>query len=238
MPKKGWQLNHRRRMPCYGIALVLVLSWAALTFPPSVYPETLEPLQPALDSPRGASNLQLQGIHPPACLPNLAIRRPRPRTGRFFQQGALLWSGFVGVTGNTPLGWGRIAQWTVETYQSDRRASLSGWTFGHIEARQTTPGFVFGPVWGFRRQVWQNQRWSTFFVTTLGPVWHQHPVTPESLRFNFDIQGGFGVTRRIGRSLLLQAGCRWYHLSNARMRGKEANLGFDSPLWFFGLIGR
>jgi hypothetical protein len=168
----------------------------------------------------------------------LALKTHRPSPPRFFVPGSRLWSGFAGYSEDTPLGRARIVQWTIDTYQTPRRASLSGWTIGHIDAKQTKPGYVAGPVWGMRRHLWQNDRWSTFVVGTFGPVLHQNRVTPESLRFNFDIQGGLGVTYRLGRSFLIQAGCRWYHLSNARVRGKDANLGFDSPMWFFGLMGR
>jgi hypothetical protein len=176
----------------------------------------------------------------PGILPagQFSLNHHRPSSPGFFAQGARLWSGFAGYSADTPLGRARIMQWTVDTYQTSRRASLSGWTIGHIDARQTRPGYVAGPIWGMRRHLWQNDRWSTFVVGTFGPVLHQHRVTPESLRFNFDIQGGFGLTYRLGRSILVQVGCRWYHLSNARVRGKDANLGFDAPMYFFGVMSR
>jgi len=31
-------------------------------------------------------------------------------------------------------------------------------------------------------------------------------------------------------------GLRWFHISNGRIKGKEHNVGFDSPLFYAGVM--
>lgn len=78
--------------------------------------------------------------------------------------------------------------------------------------------------------------WSAYLDGLVAPVLHEHALTPQSLRFNFDLEGGVGATRRVAAGLHLNGGLRWHHLSNARVRGKSRNLGYDVPLGYIGLL--
>ena len=54
--------------------------------------------------------------------------------------------------------------------------------------------------------------------------------------FNFTLQGGTGATYNVTDRLTAMLGVRWYHISNARIRGRDRNVGFDSPLFYLGLM--
>ena len=49
-----------------------------------------------------------------------------------------------------------------------------------------------GPEVGVRWHFAQNESWSTFLDGKVGTVFHEEALTPDSLRFNFDLQLGVG----------------------------------------------
>ena len=128
---------------------------------------------------------------------------------------------------------GRLA---AGQFISDGLALYLGASLGYADASKTDGGFLGGPEIGVRWHFLRDQNWSVFFDASSGIFVHEHPMTDESLRFNFNLQGGFGGTYRVGDRMLLQGGVAWHHLSNARIRGKEHNLGYDGPMGYVGLI--
>lgn len=129
-----------------------------------------------------------------------------------------------------------LAQIHRSDYIDDGLAFYYGANIGYGESKKTTDGFQGGPEVGLRWHFWEKGRWTTYLNGSVGALFHQHALTEDSLRFNFDLQGGLGTTCRISEKLLLQSGIGWHHLSNARIRGKEHNLGYDGPLIYLGVM--
>lgn len=53
---------------------------------------------------------------------------------------------------------------------------------------------------------------------------------------NFTMQAGFGLTRRVSESMHLMGAARWFHVSNARRKGREENPHTDGIGAFFGVM--
>ena len=53
---------------------------------------------------------------------------------------------------------------------------------------------------------------------------------------NFTFQGGMGTTYQLSDRVVPMGGLRWLHISNARIKGKERNAGFDSPMFYVGIM--
>lgn len=54
--------------------------------------------------------------------------------------------------------------------------------------------------------------------------------------FNFTPQIGMGFTFELSDRLMLMAGARWYHISNARIKGYNNNVGYDAGMAYIGLM--
>lgn len=87
-----------------------------------------------------------------------------------------------------------------------------------------------------RWHVAKRNPWSLYVEALAGAVYQRHPITPASLRFNFDLQGGGGVTYRVSRNAMLAGGIRAHHLSNARVRGRNHNMGYDAAMLYLELM--
>ena len=55
--------------------------------------------------------------------------------------------------------------------------------------------------------------------------------------FNFTLQSGFGATYGLSDLFIPMGGMRWFHISKARIRGRDRNVGFDSPMFYLGFNG-
>ena len=129
-----------------------------------------------------------------------------------------------------------LTQLHVIRYFRDDLAILYGGTIGYADAKQADGGVFGGPELGVRWHFAQDDTWSTFLDGSIAAVFHEEAITPESLRFNFDLQLGVGATYRLSKQAMVLGGVRSFHLSNARIQGKDNNLGFDAPLVYVGLM--
>lgn len=112
----------------------------------------------------------------------------------------------------------------------------AGVTLGYAHALRTKDHLVGGPQVGALWRFAQSGRWSGYLDGLAGAVVHEEPMTDASLRFNFDLQAGVGGGYALGGGTLVRGGVRWHHLSNARIRGKPRNLGYDGPLLYLGVV--
>jgi hypothetical protein len=128
-----------------------------------------------------------------------------------------------------------ITQFAISHYLVDNIAVHYGCILGYADAQRTPGGVLGGPEVGLRWHVVKGKRWSTYMEALAGAVYEQNPLSPHSLRFDFDLQGGGGATYSLCRDLMMQGGVRWHHLSNARVRGKKHNFGYDALMLYIGL---
>ncbi len=153
-----------------------------------------------------------------------------------FAKGARYWSVTAGRSRHASIGSVDYTQIHLSHYLLDNLALDYGWMVGYIDAERTSAGMLGGPQVGVRWHVAKGRRWSTYTEGLVGAVVQQYPLTEHSLRFNFDLQPGGGATYRLTEHTLCQGGVRWHHLSNARIRGKAHNFGYDGPMLFLQVM--
>jgi opacity protein-like surface antigen len=88
------------------------------------------------------------------------------------------------------------------------------------------------PRWHYLAQ----DNWSLYLDGGWGFVYTSDTLRDPGTHFNFTLQGGAGATYNVTDRLTAMLGGRWYHISNARIRGRDRNVGFDSPLFYLGLM--
>lgn len=153
-----------------------------------------------------------------------------------FERGSRYWSVTAGTSLDGGLGWIYLTQINVSYYVAEDLALEYGGIFGYVDAKRMPGGALGGPQLGMRWHIAKGTRWSTYLEALTGAVLQQHPLTPQTLRFNFDLQPGVGVTYRLSKHLLCLAGCRWHHLSNAQVRGRAHNFGYDGAMPYIKLM--
>lgn len=153
-----------------------------------------------------------------------------------FAKDARHWSLTEGFSRSQTKGDVYLTQLHVSRYFRDNLAVLFGGTIGYADAERADGGVFGGPELGVRWHFAQAETWSTFLDGSIGAVFHEEALTPDSLRFNFDLQLGVGATYRLSKQTMVLGGLRSFHLSNARIQGKDNNLGFDAPLIYVGLM--
>jgi hypothetical protein len=153
-----------------------------------------------------------------------------------FANDARYWSLTEGFSRSETKGDVYLTQLHVLRYFRDDLAFLYGGTIGYADAKQTDGGVFGGPEVGMRWHFAQDETWSAFLDGSIGAVFHEEALTPESLRVNFDVQLGVGATYRLSKQTLVLGGLRLFHLSNARIQGKDNNLGYDAPMIYIGLM--
>jgi hypothetical protein len=153
-----------------------------------------------------------------------------------FAKDARHWSLTEGFSRSQTKGDVYLTQVHVSRYYRDNLAVLFGGTIGYADAKRADGGVFGGPEVGMRWHFAQDETWSAFLDGTVGAVFHEEALTPDSLRFNFDLQLGIGATYRLSKQTMVLGGLRSFHLSNARIQGKDENLGFDAPLIYIGLM--
>jgi lipid A 3-O-deacylase len=77
--------------------------------------------------------------------------------------------------------------------------------------------------------------WSLYLDGGAGFIYTRHTLRDPGTHFNFTLQGGAGGTYRVSDRIHAMLGYRWFHISNARIRGKNRNVGFDSPMIYLGV---
>lgn len=87
-----------------------------------------------------------------------------------------------------------------------------------------------------RWHYWRGTEWSLYFDGGAGLMHTRDTLRDPGTHFNFTLQGGMGVTYDLTERLMPMTGLRWFHISNARIQGKDHNVGFDSPMFYIGLI--
>lgn len=158
------------------------------------------------------------------------------QSGTPFARGTRLVSASIGASRDADIGSIRAGQFGVDSYLRDNLAVHVGLTVAYADPKTQPNGIYGGPQAGVRWHVVARADWSAYLDCLVAPVLHEHSLTPESLRFNFDLEGGAGVTRRLSDTTHLAGGLRWQHLSNARVRGKSRNLGYDAPQAYLGVL--
>jgi lipid A 3-O-deacylase len=78
--------------------------------------------------------------------------------------------------------------------------------------------------------------WSLYLDGGAGFIYTRHTLRDPGTHFNFTLQGGAGGTYRVADRIHAMLGYRWFHISNARIRGKNRNVGFDSPMIYLGVM--
>lgn len=88
----------------------------------------------------------------------------------------------------------------------------------------------------FRWHPLHGRAWSLYMDGGPGFIYTRKTLRDPGTHFNFTVQGGMGATYKLTDRLRSMAGIRWFHISNARIRGKNRNVGFDSPMFYLGLM--
>lgn len=95
---------------------------------------------------------------------------------------------------------------------------------------------AFGLNLGLRYHFFEYQRLSVFIDGIVGAFYGSRNFPEFGTHFNFNEQLGLGATFRIDDNAHLIGGCRFIHISNARIRGADENPGFDGLGGYFGVV--
>ena len=110
-----------------------------------------------------------------------------------FAKDARQWSLTEGFSRSHTKGDVYLTQLHVSRYLRDNLAILFGATIGYADAKRADGGVFGGPELGVRWHFAQDEIWSMFLDGSIGAVFHEEALTPDSLRFNFDLQLGVGT---------------------------------------------
>jgi hypothetical protein len=89
--------------------------------------------------------------------------------------------------------------------------------------RPSRAAFVNGLTPTLRWRLHHAEPWSVFVEFGAGISWSDTTVPPRGTRFNYLIQAGTGVTRRLGRQTHAIVGFRGLHISNNSREGRDRN---------------
>jgi hypothetical protein len=119
-------------------------------------------------------------------------------------------------------------EWLVDGTASAWWAFASGGAlvieFHNLRIFQTGPNpFVqgFSPL--FRWRMRERGSWRLYAEFGPGISWSDRVTPPRGTKFNYLIQGGFGVQRRLGASTHLLTSLRLLHVSNSGREGRQRN---------------
>ena len=158
-----------------------------------------------------------------------------PPESETFSEGSRLWSVTEGTSRHRTFARLYATQVAVSQYVRKNLALEYGAVITYADAERNANGFLAGPEFGMRWHAMTGRRWSAYMDGVVGAVFQEHPLSQDSLRFNFDVQAGFGGTYRMTKQELLLGGFRWQHLSNCQIRGRRHNLGYDAPMLYLGM---
>jgi hypothetical protein len=111
---------------------------------------------------------------------------------------------------------------------------LGGWYYD----QDGDNAFAINPCAVIRWHFWRSESKDTtvYFDGRIGVLISDDKIPFDGTSFNFTPGFGFGATHRLTDRWRLQAGIRWSHVSNARIRGEEDNPSRDGPLFYTGII--
>ena len=89
---------------------------------------------------------------------------------------------------------------------------------------------------GLRYHFFERERFSAFIDGIAGFFYANKNFPEGGTHFNFNEQLGLGVTYRINENMHLISGCRYIHISNARIRGADENPSFDGLGGYLGVM--
>lgn len=87
-----------------------------------------------------------------------------------------------------------------------------------------------------RHHFFTHGRWTIFADVGFGVFEANDPVPAGGTHFNFTFRSGLGVTYRLREGLDLMGGVRYFHLSNARIEGRNRNPSANGFEPYFGLM--
>ena len=225
-----------------GVLIAVCASMARAEEPPASRPmlvalETSANLSPAVSAAMDAAALEATARTTVNAAPASSARAVAEHvTTDPFVKGARYWSITTGASRDASLGVETLTQININQYVAHRLAIIYGGMFGYVNTNRAPAAVLGGPDLGMRWQWIAAGRWSTYLEGLVGAVLQTHPLTEKSLRFNFDLEPGTGATYRLNERTLVQGGFRWHHLSNARVRGKAHNFGYDGPMLYVELL--
>ena len=82
----------------------------------------------------------------------------------------------------------------------------------------------------------QGDNWSLYVDGGPGIIYSNKRMGDSGTHFNFTLQAGLGMTYSLNERIMPITGFRWFHISNARIKGEERNVGFDSPMFYLGVM--
>jgi hypothetical protein len=101
--------------------------------------------------------------------------------------------------------------------------------------RSSRNAFVNGLTPILRWRLRHAEPWSVFVEFGPGISWSDTVVPPRGTRFNYLIQAGTGLTRRLGRQMHAVVGLRWLHVSNNSREGRDRNPDIEALGGYAGL---
>jgi hypothetical protein len=101
--------------------------------------------------------------------------------------------------------------------------------------RPSRTAFVNGLTPILRWRLRHAEPWSVFVEFGPGISWSDTRVPPRGTRFNYLIQVGTGLTRRLGRQTHAVVGFRGLHISNNSREGRDRNPDIEALGGYAGL---
>jgi Lipid A 3-O-deacylase (PagL) len=101
--------------------------------------------------------------------------------------------------------------------------------------RPSRAAFVNGLTPILRWRLRHAEPWSVFVEFGPGISWSDTAVPPRGTRFNYLIQAGTGLTRRLGRQTHAVVGFRGIHISNNSLEGRDRNPDIEALGGYAGL---
>lgn len=87
-----------------------------------------------------------------------------------------------------------------------------------------------------RWHFWRRDNFTIYLDGGCGIIVFDEEFPGHGTNLNFTPQAGMGFTLDLNDKLMLMAGARWYHISNARHSGIVNNPGFDGGLVYAGVM--
>ena len=113
--------------------------------------------------------------------------------------------------------------------------SLGAEFAGYFVAQDREDTFGFGLSGVMRHHFKEWDRGTFFGDVSFGPWYGFDEVPVGGTHFNFVTRVGVGATHRLENDTRLLAGVRWFHLSNAQIKGKARNPSINGVEIYLGL---
>ncbi len=148
----------------------------------------------------------------------------------------LLGAGVIDTTGrNVGMGGARLG---IGYYLYDTVALRTEFTaWGVADDPKDTAAVAAS--FGLRHHLLKIGKDSSLFVDVAGGIFEAGRRVPErGTDFNFTFDTGFGIDHPLAPGLDLVGGVRYFHLSNAHLKGPDRNPSVNGPEMFVGLMFR